>query len=236
MESERRLGDFAELVAQAIANAEARDQLAASRARIVQAGDDARRRIERNLHDGAQQRLVSLALSVRLAERKFADDEDAASFLAQVAEELASTLDELRELAHGIHPAVLTSRGLRAALESLAARAPVPVEVVAVPDQRLPESIEATAYYVVAEALTNVAKYARATGATVSVARVDERLEVEVRDDGVGGASMDRGSGLRGLADRLEAVRGNLQVVSPPGRGTAILASIPVTPAPPLLT
>jgi len=235
MESERRLGDFAELVAQAIANAEAREQLAASRARIVQAGDDARRRIERNLHDGAQQRLVALALSVRLAERKFADDEDAASFLAQMREELASTLDELRELAHGIHPAVLTSRGLPAALESLAARAPVPVELVAVPDERLPEPIEATAYYVVAEALTNVAKYARATGATVSVACVDERLEVEVRDDGVGGAMIDRGSGLRGLADRVEAVRGTLQVDSPPGRGTAIAASIPITGTP-LLT
>ena len=226
--SERRLGDFAELVAQAIANAEAREQLAASRARIVQAGDDARRRIERNLHDGAQQRLVSLALSVRLAERRLGDESAAGSVLAQVAEELAATLDELRELAHGIHPAVLTSRGLGAALETLAARAPLPVDTVAIPDERLPEPIEATAYYVVAEALTNVAKYARASGATVSVARAGERLDVEVRDDGIGGASIDRGSGLRGLADRVEAVRGTLEIDSPPGRGTAILASIPI--------
>jgi signal transduction histidine kinase len=226
--SERRLGDFAELVAQAIANGEAREQLAASRARIVQAGDEARRRIERNLHDGAQQRLVSLALSVRLAEHKVGEDSDARPVLAQVADELAATLDELRELAHGIHPAVLTSHGLAAALQTLAGRAPLPVELAAVPDERLPESIEATAYYVVAESLTNVAKYARAGGATVSVARAGERLEVRVSDDGIGGADIDRGSGLRGLADRVEAVRGNLQVDSAPGRGTVVLASIPI--------
>jgi signal transduction histidine kinase len=226
--SERRLGDFAELVAQAIANAEARDQLAASRARIVQAADDARRRIERNLHDGAQQRLVSLALSVRLAARRFGDDSDAGSVLAQVAEELAATLDELRELAHGIHPAMLTSRGLGAALEALVARAPLPVELVAIPNERLPESVEATAYYIVAESLTNVAKYARASGATVCATRTDDRLEVEVRDDGVGGASIDGGSGLRGLADRVEAVRGTLRIDSPRGNGTVIRASIPI--------
>jgi signal transduction histidine kinase len=226
--SERRLGDFAELVAQAIANAEAREQLAASRARIVQAGDQARRRIERNLHDGAQQRLVSLALSVRLAERRLGEDSAARPVLGQLAEELAATLDELRELAHGIHPAVLTSHGLGAALETLAGRAPLPVELVAVPDGRLPEAIEATAYYVVAEALTNVAKYARAGGATVSAVCAGERLEVRVSDDGIGGAAIDRGSGLRGLADRVEAVCGNLQVDSPPGRGTVVLASIPI--------
>ena len=227
-ESERRLGDFAELVAQAIANAEARDQLAASRARVVKAGDEARRRIERNLHDGAQQRLVSLALTVRLAERRLGGDSDAAPVLAQVAAELASTLEELRELAHGIHPAVLTSRGLGAALETLAGRAPVPVELLAVPHERPPEEVEATAYYVVAEALTNVAKYARASSATVSAVLADGRLHVEVCDDGIGGATMDGGSGLRGLADRVEAVRGTLRIDSTAGRGTTVVASIPI--------
>jgi signal transduction histidine kinase len=232
IESERRLGDFAELVAQAIANAEARDQLAASRARVVNAGDEARRRIERNLHDGAQQRLVSLALTVRLAERRLGSDSDAAQVLAQVAAELASTLEELRELAHGIHPAVLTSRGLGAALETLAGRAPVPVELLAVPHERPPEAVEATAYYVVAEALTNVAKYARASRATVSAALADGRLHVEVCDDGIGGASMDGGSGLRGLADRVEAMRGTLRIDGAAGRGTTVVASIPIEGSP----
>jgi signal transduction histidine kinase len=194
--AETRLGDFAELVAQAISNAEAREQLAASRARIVEAGDAARRRIERNPHDGAQQRLVSLALSVRLAEAKHRDDPETGRMLAQISEELALALAELRELARGIHPAVLTSRGLSAALEMLVARAPLPVELVATPGERLPEPIEATAYYVVAESLTNVAKYARATAATVSVARASGHLLVEVRDDGVGGADIEAGSGL----------------------------------------
>jgi signal transduction histidine kinase len=155
--------------------------------------------------------------------------------LAQVAEELVLTLAELRELARGIHPAVLTSRGLSAALETLAARAPVPVELVATPGERLPEPIEATAYYVVAESLTNVAKYARATAATVSVARTNGRLLIEVRDDGVGGASIEAGSGLRGLADRVEAVRGTLRIESPPGKGTVIAAAIPITRAPELV-
>ena len=235
IESERRLGDFAELVAQAIANAEARDQLAASRARVVNAGDEARRRIERNLHDGAQQRLVSLALMVRLAERRLGGDSDAAPVLGQVAAELASTLEELRELAHGIHPAVLTSRGLGAALETLAGRAPLPVELLAVPRDRLPEAVEATAYYVVAEALTNVAKYARASNATVSTVLADGHLHVEVCDDGIGGASMTTGSGLRGLADRVEAMRGTLSVKSTAGRGTTVVASIPIEgTAPPI--
>jgi signal transduction histidine kinase len=231
--AESRLGDFAELVAQAIANAEAREQLAASRGRIVEAGDAARRRIERNLHDGAQQRLVSLALSVRLAEAQVRrGDADPGPVLAQVAEELTLTLAELRELARGIHPAVLTDRGLSPALEMLAARAALPVDLLATPRERLPESIEATAYYVVAEALTNVAKYARATAATVSVARSRGRLHVAVRDDGVGGATLDGGSGLRGLADRVEAVRGTLRVDSPAGSGTLVAATIPVDGAP----
>jgi signal transduction histidine kinase len=228
LDAEQRLGDFAELVAQSIANAEAREQLAASRARLVHAGDEARRSIERNLHDGAQQRLVSLALSVRLVERQLSDHPEVGRFLAQVSEELAATLAELRELARGIHPAALTSRGLGPALEMLAARAPLPVELDVTLADRLPEALEATVYYVVAESLTNVAKYAHATVANVSVRQADRRLLVEVRDDGVGGASIDGGSGLRGLADRVEAVRGTLRIESPAGGGTMIAAEIRV--------
>jgi signal transduction histidine kinase len=197
--------------------------------------DAARRRIERNLHDGAQQRLVSLALSVRLAETRLRDEPEVGRVLAQVSEELALTLAELRELARGIHPAVLTSRGLGVALESLVARAPLPVELVATPGERLPEPIEAAAYYVVAESLTNVAKYAHATAATVSVTRATGRLLLEVRDDGVGGASIEAGSGLRGLADRVDAVRGTLRIESPAGKGTVIAAAIPIADAPALV-
>jgi len=225
--AEHRLGDFAELVAQAIANAEAREQLAASRARVVEAGDAARQRIERNLHDGAQQRLVSLALAVRLAETRLREHPGAGPALAQIAEELALALEELRELARGIHPAVLTSRGLGPALEALVARAPLPVELLALPGERLAEPVEATAYYVVAESLTNIAKYARATTASVSAACVEGWLHVEVRDDGVGGAAIDSGSGLRGLVDRVEAVRGTLRIDSPAGGGTVVAAAIP---------
>jgi signal transduction histidine kinase len=229
--AETRLGDFAELVAQAIANAEAREELTASRARIVRAGDAARRKIERNLHDGAQQRLVTLSLSLRLAERQLKGDPRAAALLADISRELSETLQELRELARGIHPAVLTDRGLDGALEALAARAPIPVELVATPGERLPEPVEATAYYIVAESLTNVAKYARATGATVSVQRVNGRLLVQVQDDGIGGADMTRGSGLRGLADRAEALRGTLHIESSAGRGTLVTAELPMSAA-----
>ena len=229
--AETRVGDFAELVAQAIANAEARDELAASRVRIVEAGDAERKRIERNLHDGAQQRLVSLSLSLRLAQSKLGDHPDAGSVLAQAADELARTLEELRELARGIHPVILSERGLGPALETLAARAPIPVEIVVTPAERLPQHVEATAYYLVAEALTNVAKYAEATAAVVSVSRSNGRLLVEVRDDGVGGADPAQGSGLRGLADRVEALKGTLSIESSTGRGTVVAAMIPVADA-----
>jgi signal transduction histidine kinase len=231
VDAERRLGDFAELVAQAIANTEAREELVASRRRIVEASDAARRRIERNLHDGAQQRLVSLSLSLRLARRRLGDDSDVGPMLARAGEELELTLAELRELARGIHPAVLTERGLRPALEALAGRASVPVEVVDVPAERLPEPVESTAYYVVAEALTNVAKYADAHRATVLVTRTDDCLVVEVRDDGVGGADFAGGSGLHGLRDRVGALRGTFRIESPPGGGTVVRASIPVARA-----
>ena len=206
------------------------DELAASRARIVQAADDARRRLERNLHDGAQQRLVSLSLALRLAQAKLDQDPPGAEGVLQSArEELSLALEELRELARGIHPAVLTERGLGAALETLAARAPLPVTVEA-PAERLPEPVEAAAYYVVSEALANVAKYAQANEAAVRVLRDDGRLVVEVRDDGVGGAEAGSGSGLRGLADRVAALRGSLTVDSPRGRGTAVRADIPLAP------
>ena len=231
--AETRLGDFAELAAQAIANTQAREELAGSRMRIVEASDAERRRIERNLHDGAQQRLVTLSLSLRLAEKKLAGDPDARPVLAQAAEELALALVELRELARGIHPAVLTDCGLAPALEALVARAPIAVELVAAPAERLPEPVEATAYYIVAEALTNVAKYAGADVATVSVTRADGMLVVEIADDGVGGAEVASGSGLRGLADRVAALSGTLRVSSPVGRGTVVTAAIPVGSATP---
>jgi signal transduction histidine kinase len=224
-ETEARMGEFAELAAQAIANAEAREQLAASRARLVQAGDEARRRIERNLHDGAQQRIVSLALLLRVAERATAD-EKVATLLARASEELQLVAQELRELARGIHPAVLSEHGLRPALDALVARAHLPVELEA-DFERLPPAIEATTYYVLAEALTNITKYAEATSARVSV-RAREQLEVEIADDGTGGAVMDGDGGLRGLADRVEALSGTFAVDSPRGAGTRISATIPL--------
>jgi PAS domain S-box-containing protein len=205
------------------------EELRASQARIIEAADAARRRIERDLHDGAQQHLVSLALEVRLArERAKRDPESAAAFLEHVGEALAAASAELRELAHGIHPSVLTERGLAAAVQALTRRASLPVEVVEVPTGRLAPAVEAAAYFVVAEALTNVAKYAQASVATVAIAVADGRLVVEVGDDGVGGASAEGGSGLRGLADRVGALDGTLTVRSPPGEGTLLRAVIPI--------
>ena len=225
---EKRLSDFAELVAQALANADAHAQLAASRARIVEAGDAERRRLERNLHDGAQQRLVSVALDLRLVDATLRKDPAAAGELLSKAQaSLAQGLDELRELARGIHPAVLTDRGLGPAIESLANRSPVPIEITEMPSERLAGPVEVAAYYVVAEAMTNVAKYAQATHATVSISRTNGRATVTIADDGVGGADPSRGSGLRGLADRLEALDGRLDVESSAGTGTRISAEIP---------
>jgi PAS domain S-box-containing protein len=204
------------------------EDLAASRARIVSAGDAERRRLERNLHDGAQQRLVTLSLSLRLALTKLDTDPEAARALLKGAgNELGQALEELRELARGIHPAVLTDRGLGQAVESLASRVPVPVEVEEFPQERLPEPIEAAAYYLIAEALTNVAKYAQASEARVRVAQADGAVVVEVSDDGIGGAAAAGGSGLRGLSDRVEALGGRLDVTSPVGAGTALRAEIP---------
>ena len=203
-------------------------ELRASRERMLQIGLEERRRLERDLHDGAQQRLVSMALNIRLARAKLNEDPLAAEeLLAGAGSELDSALAELRELARGIHPAVLTDRGLPTALETLASRAPVPVELGELPDERLPEAVELAAYFVVSEALTNVAKYSEASHATVQVERDNGRVVVEVADDGIGGADPGRGTGLRGLADRLAVLEGRLDVESPRGRGTTITARIP---------
>ena len=204
------------------------EELHASRARIVEAGDDERRRLERNLHDGAQQRLVALSLALRLAQAKLGDDPGAASELLSAASgELTLALEELRELARGIHPAVLTDRGLGPALESLADRTTIAVELEALPEGRFPTRVEAAAFYVVSESLANVAKYAEASSARVRVTNGSGQAIVEVSDDGIGGADAARGSGLRGLVDRVEALDGRLEIESKPGRGTRIKAVIP---------
>jgi PAS domain S-box-containing protein len=213
------------------------EELRASRARIVDATDAARRRLERNLHDGAQQRLAAVSLSLRLAESRMETDVDAATeILARSREELTRALEELRELARGLHPNVLTDRGLCAALEALVLRSPFPVEVVA-PEERLPMPIEAAAYYVAAESLANVAKYAHATSARVEIFESEDghELVVQVSDDGIGGADPSRGTGLRGLEDRVESLDGRLAISSPQDGGTRIRASIPLArPALPL--
>jgi signal transduction histidine kinase len=204
------------------------EELRESRARIVQAADQERRRLERDLHDGAQQRLVALALTLRVARSKLdRDPEGTAALLEEAAEELGVATEELRELARGIHPAVLTDHGLGPALDALAGRVPVPVELKELPGDRLPTPVESAAYFVVSEALTNVSKYARATRAEVRVERTNGRVTVEVRDDGIGGADPTRGSGLRGLADRISALDGRLEVESDAGRGTTVRAVVP---------
>jgi signal transduction histidine kinase len=196
----------------------------------VEAGDTERRRLERNLHDGAQQRLVALLLSLALARAQFASDPAASDLLERWRSELAEALSELRELARGLHPAILSERGLQAALQGLASRASLPVELAGLPDERLPAGVEAATYYLVAEALTNVAKYAQASIASVRVTRENGHVLVEIVDDGIGGADPSRGSGIRGLADRVEALDGRLDVESPPGAGTRIRAEIPCRP------
>ena len=199
------------------------EELRASRSRIVQAGYDQRRRLERDLHDGAQQRLMALGINLRLARDRIASDPDAAAELVDTSlQELNEATGELRELARGIHPAVLNDRGLEAAIKGLARRAPVPVELLQTPDNRLPSSVESAVYFVVAEALTNVARYAQARAATVSVVRRNGEVEVRVSDDGVGGADPDKGSGLSGLSDRVAALDGLLDLTSVAGEGTTV--------------
>jgi signal transduction histidine kinase len=228
-DTEARLAGFAELAATAIANAEAQAALAASRARIVATADATRRRIERDLHDGAQQRLVSLALQLRTAQS--ATPRGAGELARQldgVAAGLAEALEELRKIARGLHPAILAESGLRPALETLARRSAVPVELDVRVEGRLPEPVEIAAYYAVAEALTNVAKHARASAAEVQVEIGQGVLHVRVRDDGRGGAGFGRGSGLVGLKDRVEALGGRIRLDNPPGAGTALDIVLPL--------
>jgi signal transduction histidine kinase len=205
------------------------EKVTESRARIVAAADEERRRIERDLHDGAQQRLVALALELRSAQQRLdgGDDHGVDELLAEAVAELQAAVTDLRELARGIHPAILTEGGLFAALESLATRSPVPVRVEAAFDSRLPANVEATAYFVASEALANVAKHAHAHSATVAARRANGSLVVEVEDDGVGGAELDGGSGLRGLVDRVDAQGGSLSIVSPEHGGTRVVGVIP---------
>jgi signal transduction histidine kinase len=228
-EAEARLAAFAELVAQAIANVDARIKLKESRARIVAAADDARRRIERDLHDGAQQRLVSLALSLQLVARSA--EPATATALQGCIEDLHTALAELRELARGLHPVVLTECGVPAALQALATRSPVPVVLDAGLDGRLPAAHEAALYFVAAEALTNAAKYAKASAVAVTLHGDDRWAEIAVADDGVGGARAEDGSGLRGLGDRVEALGGRLTIASARGHGTTVRARVPVARA-----
>jgi signal transduction histidine kinase len=205
------------------------DDLRDARQRILAAADEERRRIERDLHDGAQQRLVAVTLTLRLAESRLeSDPASAAQLVARAREEAQLAIEELRELARGIHPALLSDRGLGAALEALASRAPVPVQISGVPRDKLCKSVEAAAYYVTAEALTNVAKYAHASEAFVHLSIEDECLRLQVRDDGVGGADPSTGSGLRGLRDRVDALDGHLELESPPGGGTTLTVELPV--------
>jgi signal transduction histidine kinase len=202
-----------------------------AQARIIEAADAERRRLERDLHDGAQQRLVSLSLKLAMAKAKVGEDGDARALLEEAHEESKAAVTELRDLARGIHPAILTDRGLAPALDELAARATVPTEVLAAPEERLQPAVEATAYFVVAEALANVAKYAEATQASVRVDHQDDRLVVEIRDDGRGGADPANGSGLRGLADRVGALAGRFEVDSTSGWGTRVRAELPLSAA-----
>jgi signal transduction histidine kinase len=205
------------------------DEVRDSRARIVEAGVTERRRLERNLHDGAQQRLVTLALHLRMAQETLHDDPPTAeAMLEGVGDDLKQALEELRELARGLHPAVLTDRGLTPALQSLANRSPFPVEITGVPAHRLPEAVEAALYYVVAESLTNAAKHAGASKGRVELSTTPEAVEVEIRDNGSGGANLNGGTGLRGLVDRVEALGGELRVQSDPGVGTVIHAELPL--------
>jgi signal transduction histidine kinase len=221
--AEERLAGFSELVATAISNATARAELVASRARIAAAGDEARRRIERDLHDGAQQQLVTLAVGLRaMKERVPPDLEKLQADLAHTADGLTAVLNELREISRGIHPAILTEGGLGPALKALARRSGIPVEIDLRCDRRLAEGIEVAAYYVVSEALTNAAKHARASKVEVHARMRDGVLELKIDDDGVGGADPSRGSGLTGLADRVEALGGTIWIASSPGEGTSL--------------
>ena len=228
-ETEARIGDFADLVATAISNAETRAELTASRARIVTAGDQVRRRFERDLHDGAQQRIVSLGLEVRAVEASIpAEQQQLRDKLSNIVEGLAGVSLELQEISRGIHPAILSKGGLGPAIKTLARRSAVPVALDVNVDRRMPESVEVAAYYVIAEALTNAAKHAKASVTNVSAVAADDELHLTISDDGVGGAVAGAGSGLIGLKDRVETLAGRLDISSPTGSGTTLKVVIPL--------
>jgi signal transduction histidine kinase len=226
-DAESRIEQFTELVAMAIANVEARSALAASRTRIAQEADEQRRRVVRDLHDGAQSHLVHALIALEHAKSRMAVTHDGRSFVDDGLVHVRYAIEELRELAYGIHPSILTHRGLAAAVEVLADRAPLPVHV-AIPEQRFPAAVESAAYFVTAEALTNVVKYARASRARVTASRTARSLRLLVEDDGVGGAQREPGRGLAGLADRLAALDGAMAIDSPLGAGTRLTAEIPL--------
>jgi signal transduction histidine kinase len=206
------------------------EEVKGSRARVIEAGQKERQRLERNLHDGAQQRLIALALELRLLEERLAGDDDATARLGAARREISASLDELREVARGLHPAVVSAHGLEVALEQLSVHATVPVHLAVSVEPRLPEPLEVAAYYLVAESLANVGKHARASFASVEVTRTACGMVVEVIDDGVGGADTEGGSGLRGLGDRVETLDGRLRVWSPAGAGTRVRAEVPCAP------
>jgi PAS domain S-box-containing protein len=230
---EDQLRDFTELVAIAVSDASTRGELMASRARIVAAGDDARRRIERNLHDGTQQRLVALGLDLQAVTASIpAAAEETQAQLRQIGREIQAVLEDVRELSRGLHPGLLSQSGLRSSLKALARKSPVPVDVTVEVERRPPEAIEIAVYYVVSEALTNVAKYADASEATVTVTTSDSAIHATIEDNGRGGAEASNGSGLIGLIDRVEALGGSFELDSPPSHGTRIEIELPlVAPA-----
>jgi signal transduction histidine kinase len=229
-DTEARLASFTDLVATAVANADSRAELMASRARIVAAADEARRRIERDLHDGTQQQLVTLMLDVRTVQAAVPPKlTELESGLSRIAERVTGVFDQVREVSQGIHPAILSESGLQVALKALARRSAVPVKLSLRVERRLPDHVEVAAYYAASEALTNAAKHARASAVRVELDADDAMLRLTVRDDGIGGADPAQGSGLTGLRDRIEAVGGTLDVTSPAGGGTTVLIKIPVS-------
>jgi signal transduction histidine kinase len=228
-DTEQRIVSFTELIGTAIANAESRAEIMASRARVVAAADETRRRVERDLHDGTQQRLVSLALALRSIETKVPSDlDDVRAQLAQAETGLAAAITDLQEISRGIHPGILSKGGLGPALKSLARRAGLPVELDVGDHGRLPDSVEVAAYYVVSEGLTNAAKHAQASLIHVDLTVDNRTLQVAIRDNGVGGADTRGGSGLIGLRDRVEALGGTIEIASVIGEGTSLVARIPI--------
>jgi len=232
-DTETRLGSFTELVSTAIANAEAQAALTKSRARVIVTADETRRRFGRDLHDGAQRRFVNVSLRLHMAQAAVPPDlPEVAAELDHAAADLTRGLEELRDFARGIHPAILVRGGLRPALRALAGDSPVPVDLDVQPNGRLPERVEVAAYYIVSEALTNAAKHGHASHVIIRVEDSSERLRVGIRDDGVGGAQFGRGSGLVGLKDRVEALGGVITLESEPGAGTSLSIELPLTDDP----